>query len=256
MNKRDRWKLNGLSRICETSGIIRRFCEELRSNRSVSTVANYARAAKYFLSYCKKPPHEIKHEDFQAWTSKLENKWAAGSARNYAVYVIKFLRWLHDKGLTNYYPQCNPVKRRTLPLRRKHGGVRVTEKDVARLCAALTTSRDKALLTVLYDTRATPSELLNLRIGDVAVQPGTVKIRFKSNGCCEEKELDIAAPYLIDWINQHPRRGDMASPLWISNNGDRAIKHTRLISIFEIAAERAGFPFKLLPVHFTRQTGA
>lgn len=91
-----------------------------------------------------------------------------------------------------------------------------TGEEVQRIINACADSiRDKAMFAVHDEAATRVGELLGMRIRDVMI--GEVGARIKVDGKTGVRSVLIvkSVPYLVKWINAHPFKDDLDSPLWI-----------------------------------------
>jgi Site-specific recombinase XerC len=81
--------------------------------------------------------------------------------------------------------------------------------------------RDKAMLYVMYEFAARPSELLNMRLKDVEVKDNYVRIT--TTGKTGVKTLTLVLSYkpLMEWLEMHPLKDDPNAYLWYSKTKGR-----------------------------------
>ncbi len=81
--------------------------------------------------------------------------------------------------------------------------------------------RDKAMLYVMYEFAARPSELLNMRLKDVDVKDNYVRIT--TTGKTGVKTLTLVLSYkpLMGWLEMHPLKDDPNAYLWYSKTKGR-----------------------------------
>ncbi len=91
-----------------------------------------------------------------------------------------------------------------------------TEEEVRQIINTCADSiRDKAMFAVHDEAATRAGELLGMRIKDVIV--GEIGAKIKVDGKTGVRSILIvkSVPYLVKWINAHPFRDDLESPLWI-----------------------------------------
>jgi len=74
--------------------------------------------------------------------------------------------------------------------------------------------RDKALIALLYDSGARPSEILNLRIKDVKLNKTHGEIFVNGKTGMRRIPIVFSIPYLTKWLNVHPRKNDLEAKLF------------------------------------------
>ncbi|MCS6768583.1 MAG: site-specific integrase [Candidatus Nitrosocaldus sp.] len=115
-------------------------------------------------------------------------------------------------------------------------------------------ARDRALLYVMYEFAARPSELLNMRVGNVIFHEGYAEIT--TTGKTGTKTLTVVMSYnaLREWLEQHPLKNDPDAYLWYSRIRGR-ISYGRLREFVKRLAVEAGIsPRKRVWLYLIRHT--
>jgi len=138
-----------------------------------------------------------------------------------------------------------------------------TDEEVKRIAECVETQRDRALLLALWETGASPIEILNLRVKDVAFNQygAIVKFRRYTKGRTNQvnklktpyryRQVPIATsvPDLQLWLSMHPNKENDEAPLWLSRKGG-SLGYHRLLRIFKRAVRKAGIKKHLTPYRF------
>ena len=150
---------------------------------------------------------KIEADDY-AYTTKCEMK----------VTLKKFYSWLR---------QCeageHPVEVKWIKIKRKRSErlseQMLTEDDIKKLIDVCNTSRDRALIAVLYESGCRAGELLGMKLKDVSKDQYGFKIVVDGKTGMRKVRLLSSAPYLIEWLNEHPKKETLDSHLWVSQRG-------------------------------------
>jgi site-specific recombinase XerD/ribosomal protein L40E len=133
----------------------------------------------------------------------------------------------------------------------------LSREDFEALVKAADNARDKALVYTLFEGALRPGELLSMSVGSVEFKDRYCLITV--NGKTGLKRLPLVAAYkpLLEWLEQHPRRGDLAAPLWCSMatnyKGERlSYRHFRLV--IKRLAKKAGLSKTVWPYLFRHST--
>lgn len=81
--------------------------------------------------------------------------------------------------------------------------------------------RDKAFISILYESACRIGEILNLKIKDVTIDQYGCVIMVDGKTGMRRIRLIESSPDLVMWINNHPKKQDRDAPLFIhilSNN--------------------------------------
>jgi len=84
--------------------------------------------------------------------------------------------------------------------------------EIKLMIEKATFSRDKALISTLYESGARISELLNIHIKDVEFREQETIIKIRTSKT-KKREIPLfdSTQYLIKWINEHPFKNDPES---------------------------------------------
>jgi integrase len=141
-------------------------------------------------------------------------------------FLIQFVRWLKTgRRLWNKKVQ-EPVE--IIDIDVKKVKQKLTREDMLTpeekedlLDACGDNLRDKAFIAVIDDAGARAGEALNTRIGHLVFgDNGTASIHVDGKTGEHDIQLYLAVPYLVEWVNNHPKRSDKTAPLWLNNKGN------------------------------------
>ncbi len=155
------------------------------------------------------------------------HRWI-GTWNNRHMVLLKFFRWLHDQENSDIknrkYPECmQGIKRLG---RKEISRYKPSDLWTARECEIFLkycpSKRDRAYFSMATDTSCRPSELLNLRIGDI-------EVKLTSDGAKQYSEITIngktgqrtvplihSLPYVREWILSHPSSNNPKEWLFVS----------------------------------------
>jgi len=100
-----------------------------------------------------------------------------------------------------------------------------TEDELKRLFRSFSSTRDRALTMVLYESGARPGEVLNLQIADFIsnAKGDFISIEGLKNTPNRTNQLVRAGRVVREWLVQHPLGGELgeindpSSPLWVKS---------------------------------------
>lgn len=161
------------------------------------------------------PFAEMGREDVENIVGKVErsnnSEW---TKHDYKVVLKKFFKWLRG---TDIYPEevrwikVRGAKNNKLP------EDMLTQEEVKSLIDHAQSSRDKALISVLYESGCRVGELCSLRMKDVSFDEyGTVVVFPSGKTGPRRVRLIISTPFLATWIETHPLKEDPNSWLWVN----------------------------------------
>jgi site-specific recombinase XerD len=218
-----------------------------QDGKSRYTIQAYRQGIKHFLSWyagvyqSNFDPDQVMPRDIRDWQAhQQQTEQSAPATINQRLVAVKrFFKWLQKLQLI----QQNPAED-IATIRIDQREVKSLEDTPLRrlLRTAKSDSRDYAILEVLVGTGIRVGELLQLKIGDLDLQPrsGKLIVRYGKGGGYREIPLtrDVRHALQTYLENRHPNPDDPLHWLWIGR--DDAISHrssiTRMIDKYAIRA--------------------
>ena len=209
--------------------IIDEFIESLKERQaSANTLASYERDIvqfdKYFESKNKKI-FDLTKEDMQEYINHLIAEGKSNSTISRSTASIKsFYRYLVNKKLA----EVNIADKIEVPKVDRKEPLILTEKEIERLLeqpdlSELKGQRDKTMLEILYATGIRVTELISLRLEDVNLTNGYIRVKKKNS----ERHIplgNLALKCLKEYINKvRPLliRTEEEKTLFINTNGQK-----------------------------------
>jgi len=140
--------------------------------------------------------------------AKRLSEW---TKHDYRTTLKKFFKWL--RGSEDYPEEVGWIRVKT-PKNNNIPDELLTEQDVKKLIRVADNPRDKAFVAVLFESGCRIGELLTLRLKNVQFEDGYTKIIVEGKRGRRMVPLIFSSPILADWINNHPSRNNLESPLW------------------------------------------
>lgn len=137
----------------------------------------------------------------------------------------------------------------------------ITRDDLQRLLTAHHHPRDKAIITVLFESGMREGEFCSLHMGSVEFdQFGAVILLPKGEGKTGARRIRLvdSADYLQAWIEAHPFKDEAKAPLWLNLSRRSYLQPLRengLWSFSKRAAKQAGLKKNIYP-HLFRHSSA
>ncbi|MFH1229558.1 MAG: site-specific integrase [Candidatus Aenigmatarchaeota archaeon] len=194
--------------------ILEFYMDSLARGLSKARAFKYLYTVENLAKFLGIPFGEATKEDIAELVRKIEGKsYADWTKHDYKVIIKVFYRFLRQ---TDEYP--NEVKwiRATIKHNKMLPEELLTEDDVKKLAERATTLRDKAFILVLYESGCRVGEVLSLRVRNVQFDNyGAVLIVSGKTGD-RRVRIIASAPKLSSWLDNHPLREDIDSPLWVT----------------------------------------
>lgn len=188
-----------------------------------------ARRVKYFeilrslAALLGMPFPEASREDLIRVFGTIETKpYSPWTKNTYRIIARRFWKWL--KGNDRIYPPevdwiKGNVPRSQIPLPRAED--LLTEDDIANLIAHAPTARDRAFISVLWETGTRIGEIGTLTLRDVRFDKlgGLLSLTGKTG----QRQVRIirSAPALAAWLKVHPHRGRSEARLWVTTSNNK-----------------------------------
>ncbi|MEG2310366.1 MAG: tyrosine-type recombinase/integrase [Clostridia bacterium] len=167
--------------------IIDEYVENLKERQSsLNTIASYQRDVLQFSKYFEnknKKIFDLTHEDMQEYVDHLIADGKSNSTISRCSASIKSLyRYLVNKGLT----ETNIAENITAPKVDKKDPMILTSSEIEKLLEQpdltdLKGQRDKAMLEILYATGIRVTELISLRLDDINLANGYIRVKKKNS---------------------------------------------------------------------------
>ncbi len=135
-------------------------------------------------------------------------------------------------------------------------GELLDKDDIKALIKAALNPRDKALISVLYESGMRVTELAVRKIKEVMFdEHGAIMDVASGKTGPRPVRLVASTPHLANWLEHHPLKGDPEAALWVSigpRNQGQPLKYSAIRMMIIKVAKRAGVTKKVNPQHFRR----
>jgi integrase/recombinase XerC/integrase/recombinase XerD len=176
--------------------LLTKFLNSRRQGLSNHTLAYYKQCLTPFVSY-----HEITPEGINSFLSSLK---CGNGKRNYHNAITTFVLWLLKAG----YLKDNPLERVEKPIRNKRLLPSLNKEQLQDLLNHLDNPRDKALISLLFDSGMRLNELSNIKQDDIEWNTHTIIIIGKGN---KQRKAPFSsngsAKLLREWLSQYSPNG-------------------------------------------------
>lgn len=196
---------------------------------------DYSQARRYkYLTQLPKiakeldiPFEEAKREEIEELILWLKRRDDINSTtkNDYKKLLKRFYKWLNGGG----YPDC--VDWLEINYNSSNGKLpeeMLSEDDIEELLKCARNPRDKALISLLWETGARIGELIDLTVGSIEDHKHGYKVVVDGKTGSRRLPLIESVPYLKRWLEEHPNREEKTAPLWVnlgkgenSNPGDK-----------------------------------
>ena len=235
-----------------TANIKKFIAEKDRQGMSHHTISNYQRHLGIFEQRMDKKLQEITKDDIAMFLDSRENDprvTAKTTLQTIRYVLLSFFGWLKDEGIIDE----NPVERIPPYKTGKPMQKALTVDELETVREACETTREKALVELLYSTGCRLEEFVDLNIEDIDRQNKMVKVNGKS-----EKERIVffsskADIYLRKYLSI--REDDCPALMVTERKPYRRLTHRGVQKIVRKIGERSGVNKQITP-HVFRHTMA
>jgi|Deesub1362A_J573_1020465.scaffolds.fasta_scaffold00380_31 integrase len=238
--------------------IVRNFSEDLIAQGiSELRVRSYVHYLRRILDVVKKDFREFTKEDVRKVIVHYQELVNRGEFSDSVVFEVKktlkrFFRWFNRDDLVNWFT-IGSVETKVSP----HD--LITEDEFRKMLNACLNSRDRAFISLLYETGARIGEIASMRVKDVSFDEfGAVVWLPKSKTIKRRLRIVYSTKFLSMWLSDHPLKEDPEAPLWIrltGKNRTAPMQYKDFQIQLKKIAKRAGIKKRIYP-HLFRHTRA
>ncbi len=165
--------------------------------------------------FLKKPFKEAEKKDIINFMHSLtlnENSKSVVKQR-----IKTFYKWLN--GGTTSPPAVKWIKIKSKQPEKIDAANTLKHDDILAMIQVCPKSRDKAILSLLYESACRIREFTGLKIKDFQIEGNTAWLKIEGKGGIVRKITIInSVPYITRWLNDHPDRNNPNAPLFVSRN--------------------------------------
>ena len=157
---------------------------------------------------------DVAADDLRRVLHELEEGDLAEASKTEFRKTIKvFYRWLNGG---ERYPECVEwIKTTDKRNNNKLPEELLTEEEVKRMISVAWTPRDRAIISLLWESGCRVGELLTMRIKNVSFEENLTRIAIHGKTGARRVPLLDSTPYLAEWLENHPSRDDPDAFLWV-----------------------------------------
>lgn len=232
----------GFKKNCFAEGLsLGRVCRYLWDLKTIST------------KWLKTDFEKAKKEDIMSLVAKIElSQYSPSTKRDFKVTLRKLYRFLRGKESipeeVDWYSTRLKANDKKLPEEL------LTEEEVKRMIKTVVNPRNKAFISILYESGCRIGEILMLKLKHIVpVDPG---FQLTLDGKTGQRRIRIIAsePYLREWLNSHPKGDDPEAWFWLSKT-EETIGYRTATKMLNYAKKKAGIKKRVYP-HLFRHSRA
>ncbi len=199
--------------------------------------------ARYISQFCRMLPLPVKQctvEEIQFTLAQYRKTHSQNSTRQMSIYLGLFMAHQNIPG-RDKIEEMMPARKWST----KKAADMLTGDDITAIRQACRTSRDRALVAVMYEGGFRPIELSRLQWGEVKWDKyGAVINTAEKTGKPRYIRLIESVPALAQWQQDCQKE---AGPVFLSQRGKGGIGTHTINDIVTEAAERAGIKKRVFP---------
>lgn len=187
----------------------------LLENISFARLAKYTKTLRQMALWINKDFDKATKQDVKQLVARIQQaNYTAWTKRDYRIILRRFFRWLHKDPNANIVDFIKVgIKRSEMNLPSE--GDLLTPQDVQNILDVCRQPRDKALVSVLWESGARIGEIGTLKLKHISFDKNGVVISVKGKTGSRKVRLIASTPFLANWINLHPNRKNQDAPVWV-----------------------------------------
>ncbi len=209
--------------------------------------------------WLKKDFKKAKKNDLIKLVQTIEKQgYAEWTKTDYRIILKKFYSWLRGCERKTYPEEVRWIKTSYKNKNHKLPEELLTEDEIKKMVNAAKHPRNKALIMALAESGARINEIASLAIRNLQFDKYGCVIIVSGKTGDRRIRLIASAPLLASWVDIHPNKDDLDSPLWIGfgkrNNKD-VITYNGISNMIKRVAKKAGIK-KRIYCHLFRHSRA
>jgi len=228
-------------------------------NIGKARILKYVSTLKIVAKAIDKDFKKITEEDLKRFLIKIHNNpnLSVWTKVDYNVSVKKFYKWLEGDIKNNVCPKKvswikTSIKKKDKPKVKKSELLR--EEDIQLLLKNADNPRDKALISLVWDTGARIGEIGGMTIKHVSFEDNATYVDLVGKTGSRTCLAIESTPYLVRWLEAHPDRENSSSPLWLDRS-NKSMTYAALAKVIRRAFEKSKLKKRFNP-HLFRHSRA
>lgn len=193
------------------------------------------------------------------WTYEQRRKYSVWTRKDLRIMIKKLYAFLRQCPVGTYPPEVSWIStghnKREVKL--PGDGNLLTPDDVQKLIASATNLRDRALVSMLWESGCRIGELGNLQLKHVVFDQHGALLSVRGKTGARQVRLISSVPFLANWMSCHPHGQDSEAPLWALLTRKRvgSLDYGYFRMFLQRLAARAGISKRVYP-HLFRHSRA
>jgi len=226
---------------------------------SIARIDKELRILLNLSKFLGKKFEEANKDDIIKLVQTIENQdYAEWTKCDYKVIVKKFYSWLRGLERKEYPKEVNWIKTTLKNRKNKLPEELLTKKEVQKMIDVADHPRDRAFVSMLYESGCRIGEIATLQIKNITFDNLGCIIIVSGKTGDRRIRLVESTRYIAKWISSHPNRDNPDSPLWVGygdKNSNRLICYNALTKNLKLLVKKAEIQKKVYP-HLFRHSRA
>lgn len=257
----DNWKIHNFRKRLEyvlnkinNNQVINQECLIDFHNYLFAEGLSIPRVTKYLRLMCQinvrlnKDFKLVDKKDIVTYLTWLETSdYAELTKKDFKIALKKFFRWLYDgeePSFIKWFKCTVKNKKKMMPQEV------LTQKEVMTLLDSTNNIRDKAFVSILYESGCRIGEILTLKLKHISFDKYGVILVVNGKTGVRRVRIVSSTNLLGRWLNVHPNKDDKDCFLWTRMNTGRLITYSHLRQRLQRIAKRAKISKKVNPHSF------
>lgn len=246
---------------------------KLRPIKSIKSLDTYIRKVVKLLEFLNKEVQDITKQDIRNYRLHLKNKTISSrnsynyqSEKNnrtmsnvtiefYFTVIKRFFIWFYnkDEGTTILPDLVKNFNRSKIEREKLDQSQLITPGEVKLFIECCIKMRDKAFISLLYESAGRIGEIMNCNISSFEDHQYYGKIRLKGKTGVRKVVISDSVHYIRQWINEHPYKDDKDAPLFLSHcktHMFKRITYSGVRKILKRVAKQTNYKKKINPHWF------
>lgn len=222
----------------------------------IPRIISYLFYSRKYARMLQKPFKEASESDIRAIIAQLNQEdLSENSKKGFKITLKRLYCFIEGKTKREDYPPN--VEWISVTIHNNHSKLPeelLTEEEILNIISKCRNLRDKTLMSTLAESGCRISEIALMKIKNVSFEENGARITVAGKTGMRKILIINSAPYIQEWINQHPDNTNPDSYLWVGWDKE-PLCYTRIAAILKKSAKDAGIRKRVYP-HLFRHSRA
>ena len=221
---------------------------------SLGRIARYMFDARKICEWLGKDFSQASPEDIKAVVAHIgSSDYANPTKRDLKITLKKLYRFA--KGAKDYPEEVAWIRPSNGNGRRKLPEDLLSPENVGKMISSTESAKERAIVSTLFESGCRVGEILGMKIKHI--KPANPGVQIMVDGKTGPRRIRLVSsePYLKEWLNKHPEKGNPESFVWLGKGNRERIHYSALSILLKRLGRRAGINKKIFP-HLFRHSRA